>query len=122
MDIVTHKPDVLPGGKLSAGWIVTNTGFTEDAKTYGTCAGLYLLGWNYPPEHSLKNLIDASGIYPITCLTTLTVTEKRRLLANKVVLCRQVLEHPQYLFESGIREPRLNRILAEAQTLLTLQD
>lgn len=34
--------------KLTQGWVVTNTRFTEDALIYGNCVGLYLLSWDYP--------------------------------------------------------------------------
>ena len=65
------------------GWLVTNTRFSSDAIQYGVCAGLKLLGWDYPVNESLKDQIDALGLYPITCLTSLTKTEKQRLLDMK---------------------------------------
>ena len=54
--------------KFHQGWVVTNTRFSSDAIQYGTCAGLHLLGWDYPVNGSLKDQIDEAGLYPITCL------------------------------------------------------
>ena len=39
-----------------------------------------MLGWDYPVKGSLKNLIDALGLYPITCLTSLTKKEKQNIV------------------------------------------
>src|SRR5690554_2075101 len=39
---------------LDAGWVVTNTRFTEDALQYGKCIGLYLLSWDNPKNDGLK--------------------------------------------------------------------
>ena len=44
--------------KSHHGWIVTNTRFSTDASQYGTCAGLYLLSWDFPRKGSLKERID----------------------------------------------------------------
>jgi len=64
---------------LHQGWVITNTRFTTDAIQYGTCAGLKLIGWNYPNGNGLNNLIDKMGLYPITALTSITKKEKQTL-------------------------------------------
>ncbi|MBA9079212.1 MULTISPECIES: restriction endonuclease [Rufibacter] len=99
------------------GWVVTNTRFTLDAITYGQCAGLHLLGWNYPEGNSLKELIEKTGIYPLTTLTTLTSFEKQHLLQEKMVLCKDICQKPYLLEELGIGGERLRRILREAYDL-----
>lgn len=99
------------------GSVITNTKFTTDAIKYGTCAGLDLLGWDYPSKKSLKGQIDASGLYPITCLTTLTKQEKQRLLDDKIVLCKSILENPLMLERHGILAKRAQTILAEVKAL-----
>jgi Holliday junction resolvase len=109
----------LPGhaNKFHQGWVVTNTKFTRDAIQYGTCVGLNLLGWNYPTGKSLKDLIDSFGLHPVTCLTTLTLEEKQKLLEHKVVLCREIWEHPAHLDRLGIGAPRLEKVLEECRQL-----
>ena len=78
--------------KFHQGWVATNTKFTSDALQYGTCAGLYLLGWDFPKKESLKERIDRSGLHPLTCLTTLTAKEKQALLDKRVDLYKDMRE------------------------------
>ena len=66
---------------IDEGWLVTNTKFTENATAYAECAGLKILGWDYPQEENLSTLIESSGLYPVTVLTSLT-RKKRRSYSN----------------------------------------
>lgn len=98
-------------------WIATNTKFTRDAITYGNCAGMYLLSWNYPKNDSLKDRVDASGLYPLTCLTTLSSGEKQALLDKLIVLGRDICNDPNVLLKIGVSKKRLKKVLAEATAL-----
>ncbi len=97
------------------GWVVTNTRFTKDALQYGRCAGLNLLSWDYPPHQSLREIVDESGLHPITALQSLTVKEKQHILKANVVLCRNLTI--EILKNAGIRGGRVNKILKEAVEL-----
>ncbi len=118
---VEKKWKELPGhDKIKhEGWVVTNTKFTTDAIKYGTCAGLHLLSWDHPTGHGLKDLIDASGLYPLTCLTTLTKIEKQRLLDTRVVLCSDIAEDQTLLEKIGIKGSRIVSILKEVDRLVS---
>ena len=105
------------GTKLTNGWVVTNTRFTEDALQYGKCANLYLLSWDYPKDNGLKDRIDRLGLYPITVSTLLTNREKQFLLSRDVVLCRELVGDAFYLDHLGISETRKARILKEIKML-----
>jgi len=109
----------LPGKKLrfEQGWLVTNTRFTGDAITYGNCAGLRLMGWDYPAKGSLKNLIDELGVYPVTCLTTLKKSEKMELLVKNIVLCPELNERMNVLQELGLSESRVRSVMSESAQL-----
>ncbi len=109
----------LPGHQkmIHQGWVVTNTKFTGDAVKYGTCAGLKLLSWDHPKGKGLKDLIDSSGLYPITCLTTLTKVEKQRLLDAKVVMSTDINEDQRILEKIGIKGNRLLSVMNEVQNL-----
>lgn len=102
---------------IHQGWLVTNTKFSSDAIKYGSCVGLKLLGWDYPVKESLKDLIDDLGLYPITCLTTLTRSEKQKLLDNKIVLCKEIFDNKNYLHDIGINETKIKKVIEEAQQL-----
>jgi len=103
--------------KFHQGWIYTNTRFTSDAIRYGTCAGLMLVGWDYPKVDSLKERIDLSGLYPITSLTTLTKDEKQKLLSKENVLCMELCNQPELLKSIGVSQRRQKNILSEAHQL-----
>ena len=100
------------------GWVVTNSRFTEDAITYGRCAGLELLGWDYPEGNSLKERIDRLGLYPITVSTLLSNREKQFLLSRDVVLCRQLVEDNFFLDKLEVGEKRKKHILDEIENLI----
>jgi len=99
------------------GWVVTNTRFSNDAIQYGTCAGLKLIGWDYPAKGSLKNMIDTLGLYPITCLTSLTRHEKKMLLEKKIVLCLELSNNQSLLEQMRISPARIETVMQEAKQL-----
>ena len=103
--------------KLDVGWVTTNTRFTNDALKYGTCAGLYLLSWDYPKNDGLKDRIDRLGLYPITVSTLLTNREKQFLLSRDVVLCQQLGKDKFFLDHLGISKARKEKILSEIEQL-----
>ena len=105
------------GEKFHQGWVVTNTRFTSDAITYGTCADLNLVSLDFPQHGSLRDMIEEVGLYPLTCLTSLTRQEKKVLLEKKVVLCMEICHHPQYLDGLNIPANRIKVILEEGNQL-----
>lgn len=102
---------------LHQGWVVTNTRFTTDAIQYGTCAGLKLMGWNYPYGNSLNDLIDKTGLYPLTALTSITKKEKQTLLRHDIVLCKEIINKPGILKQVAIAQTKHKAILQEAEEL-----
>lgn len=100
------------------GWIVTNTHFTDDAVKYGTCAGLVMLGWDYPAKSSLRHRIGLSGLHPVTCLSTLNSKNKAYLLENGVVLCRHVPDNKYLLRELGLPDGRITSVIEECNELI----
>ena len=103
--------------KLLKCCVVTNTKFSSDAVKYGVCEGLSLLSWDYPANKSLRNLIDESGLYPITCLTSLTNKEKETILMEGIVLCKELLKREALLHDLRISLTRIPNILSEIKSL-----
>lgn len=104
-------------GEQVRGMVVTNTKFTEMARRYAECAGLSILGWDYPEKQTLEQRIEASGLYPITALTSLNRREKTLLLSQKVVLCNNLLQHTETLQTLGISASRRARVAQEVGAL-----
>ncbi len=105
-----------PRSHVDQGWLVTNTGFTHNAVHYAECSGLTLLGWDYPRTRGLLQLIEEASVHPLTALTTLTESEKRHLLENKIVLCKS-LQAPNILMEYGVKPDRIPVVIEEAKRL-----
>jgi hypothetical protein len=99
------------------GAIFCNTRFTSDAQQYGSCAGLLLVGWDFPPKGSLQELIDNTRLYPLTSLTSLSRAEEQRLLERDLVLCRELLGQEALLLEIGVQPRRLKGVMEEIEQL-----
>lgn len=108
-------------GKEHTGFVVTNTRFTQDALDYGECAGLELLSWDYPENNGLKDRIGNLNLHPITCLSTLTKSEKELLLENGMVLTVQLYEKKNSLKEIGIDQRKASRVIKEARAICNYQ-
>lgn len=113
-DDLRNAPD--PSSHVDEGWLVTNTSFTKNAINYAQCSNLTLLAWDYPEKHNLLNMIEEARVHPLTCLTTLSEGEKRRLLESRVVLCKHV-SAPHVLKEYGVKPERIPQVLEEAKRL-----
>lgn len=98
-------------------WLVTNTRFTNDALQYGRCAGLQLVSWDYPENNSLKEQIEISGLYPITCITQFTTKELSILFSHNVVLCKTIRDDPHILDQLKMSADKKSSIMEQCQTL-----
>lgn len=114
---LSWKDAATDTGRNYQGWVVTNTRFSNDAIQYGSCIGLKLVGWDYPEKGSLKDMIDTLGLYPITCLTSLTKNEKEYLLEKNNVLCIELLNNKFLLEQLKISASRVDTILQETHIL-----
>lgn len=83
--------------KITEGWLVTNTKFSSTAIHYGVCKNMTLIGWNYPEVGNLQHMIQEQKLHPITCLTSLSQSEKKILLTAGVVLCSNIRQNPEIL-------------------------
>jgi hypothetical protein len=109
------KPEY--NGYTFSGCVVTNTRFTSDAISFGECSGLQLMSWDYPKGNSLKEFIDKEHIFPITVLTNLLNAEKQQLMEKGIVLCSQLILHPEALTSVGVDESRLRKVIEELHFL-----
>jgi hypothetical protein len=103
--------------RVDQGWLVTSTRFTEQAIRYGECVGLPMIGWDYPRKGNLMQLIEEGQVHPLTCLTTLSQTEKQLLLDSNIVLCRTVGTNEQILKEHGVSPSKIPDVQNEARKL-----
>jgi len=112
-----HHPIFTRKDSVLGCWIVTNNRFTSDAVDFAKCSGLNLLSWNYPVNNNLKTKNDTGNLYPVTCLTTLTLAEKDKLLILDVILVKEIINNSDCLEKIGLSSNRIKNVLKEASEL-----
>lgn len=101
--------------------LITNTKFTSQAIEYSECVGLNLIGWSYPREGNLQDLIQQTKVYPVTVLTTLNSEEKRMLMEANAPLCSAIARDSSVLARAGIRTELIEAAHAESKALCGIQ-
>ena len=117
-DLKEKKHAIFSGKEsISKCWIATNNRFTSDAIDFAKCSGLSLLSWNYPDNNNLKTKNDNNFLYPVTCLTTLSLAEKEKLLILDVILVKEIINNSYCLERIGLSPNRIRNVLKEASEL-----
>jgi hypothetical protein len=117
---VKSRVDDIKNGEFSDakrtyGVIITNTKFTKDALEFAECSGLKIISWDYPSSGNLKELIQLSGLHPITSMTSLSKADKRALMGKNIVLIRELAANKE-LLDQIISNPRKKRIIIKELT------
>ena len=115
IDDIIRKRKELPeyNGMKFQGFIVTNTRFSLDSVEYGKCAGISLLGWDYPEGNGLKEIIEREKIYPVTILSNLTKKEKVILMEQGIVTCSQLKEDIHLIDQLQLSKRKYNALKKE---------
>ena len=117
-DICDREEVPFKRGTGREGWLVTNTRFTDDAMAFAKCAGIKLMGWDVGAlGESIERLIDTRGLHPITCLTTLSASQKSELLTKNIVLCQDLFSGKALTKVSGLSLEKQQRVIKEAKEL-----
>ena len=119
-DLLNSKFDnKISGKKRGIGMLMTNTTFTTNAISYAECVGIEVVSWDYPLNNSLHEMIEKTGLHPLTCLTSLSDSEKKILLEKGIVLCSMIDEGPEKkkLIEIGLSEARIREVDDEIKIL-----
>lgn len=103
--------------ELKHGLVITNTKFTSTAIKFAECAGLKLIGWNYPRKENLQSLIEDSRLHPVSCLTHLNSAHKKMLFDKGVVLCKSLRENKSLLDEINISPEKRDGLIYEIEDL-----
>lgn len=99
--------------KIHEGWLITNTKLTLDAIQYAQCAGLTIIGWDYPEQGNLQDLILETGVHPLTFLSTLSQKDKINLLEQGVVMCRELKKDSRPLKSIGLSDEQVKNVVSE---------
>lgn len=115
-DIDALDEDDRDSMHIHEGWLITNTKFTDNAISYAQCAGIHLLGWDYPEKGNLNDMVRETGLYPVTVLSSLSAGDKAKLLMAQMPLCSTVRD-PEALRRAGIPEKKIQAAIAESANI-----
>lgn len=110
---VKEKQTAKATPRIHEGWLITNTKLTLDAIRYAQCSGLRIIGWDYPKQGNLQDLILETGVHPLTFLTTLSARDKMSLLQQGVVMCRELKRDPAPLRSIGYSDQDIQKVVNE---------
>ena len=103
--------------KIDESWLITNTKFSKQAIHYAECKNMKLVGWNYPEKGNLQELIEDAGLEPITCLRSISLPDKRVLISYGVILCKQAIENPDIVLQTGIHQEKIKAMMEEIRQI-----
>lgn len=104
-------------GTFNQPWLATNTKFTTDAIAYAECSHMGLVGWAYPAKTSIETTVDHYGLYPITCLVSLSYYQKKRLLEQGILLCKELAADIQLLSSIGLSHEHALQVQQECKAI-----
>ncbi len=93
-------------------WIITNTKFSEHAKSYAEGKSLLLSGWKYKPRMSLEDMIQEKRLYPVSIIT-MDKLLKKKLLDQGILTVQDAMANI-----TGIDKKSADYIRSQARLLL----
>lgn len=120
IDIASHHKDKQFDEYHHQMWVVTNTKFTDKAIQYGRCRRMKLIGWNYPGQGNLSEMIVAHNLYPITVLPSITSYEREKFADHNIILVRDLLPLGEkgLMHDIGIPPQIAERVMEEVRKLV----
>jgi len=107
--------DIKEYNTLDEAWIITNTKITQDAIGFAGCSKMKVISWNYPAGNSLRDIIEKTGLHPITALSSLTANHKKKLLDNHIVICKDICRNSYLLNMLNLTKKEKARVLDEIE-------
>ena len=101
-------------------WVITNTKFTEKAIQYAECRGIKLVGWNYPAEGNLEQMIIRKKMYPVTVLPSVTRNNLAAFAKHNMVLAQDLLPYSaeSLALDFNINPKKAQKIISEVRQLV----
>lgn len=108
--------------KFDIPWMISNTKFSSDALKYAQCKKIKLLGWHYPKDNCLENLIENKRLYPITILKGLDRYSEKKFIQTGIILCQDLIDYNiKHLYSlTGIKEKRLKTFVNQVKEILNV--
>lgn len=106
--------------QLTAAWIVCNTKVTADGIAFGEGKGMRIVGWEYPKDAGLEQLIIAQHLYPVTVLRTVTPPMRSAFAQAGLIVCHDLAGRTtrELARATGLSEAQLASVQHEADAVL----
>lgn len=98
-----------PQNKFDDFYLISNTSFSKDAIKFSQCAGLKLIGYNYPLENNFYQMIEKNKHYPITCIPWLKKNEINDLISKNIILTHDLFEQVDILKKYGYSQTQIDQ-------------
>ena len=100
--------------------IATNSKFTDEALKYSSCKGLELLGWNYPREEGLEDMVESKKLYPVTILPSFRGRLAEEMRARRIMLVPDIfgLDIEKFAKRANIPGKQVEDLRREAEALM----
>ena len=104
--------------KIDRAMIVTNARYSDHAIRYGACTGLLQIGWSFPPNQRVDNMIEEKKLHPLSCLKGLRVEDRLRLADFGFVFIRQLLAEDELALarKTGLKGEVIREIMEKARS------
>jgi hypothetical protein len=99
--------------------VATNAKFSFQSVDYSDCKNIQLLGWNYPRDKGIEYYIRKYQLYPVTTLLSLSNKEKKILMRENIILCKELKENTQKLYSFGFEKDKIEHIINECERICT---
>jgi hypothetical protein len=111
----------LNSTNLDRAIVICNTKYSDHAKRYGECRGIEQIGWNYPVQHGLEQMIEEKKLYPITYLKTLDATLRRKLAGEGIILLKQLITYEPEALSRRLRtsKGRVDALIEMARVIVS---
>lgn len=112
--------DLKAKHNFSGAMLVTNTKVTSDALVFASCGDIRVIGWDYPKDEGLRDLVEKYKLFPITQFSFVSGREKIRLLEKNIVLVKQICENPNILNQIELGSYKKQQIVNESNAICNL--
>lgn len=104
-------------------WLVTNTEFTISAKQFGKYREMVLVGWDYPVNQALEDMIADKKLYPVSILPSVSQNDRKALIKNGLILAQDLIPYTADNLENkfGLSPKRSQKIIDEARALTVIE-
>ena len=116
-DLTTGWMNKANTTKFNEVWLVTNTKCSTDAIAYAKCMGMKIVSWGYPEKGNLQDLIETEKLHPVTCLTSISVAQKKILLDNNIILAKDLLSNKMFIDILNLSSDTKDKLIKELETI-----